>query len=265
MSEHSQIQWTDATWNPVVGCTRISPGCTNCYAIRDAYRMGHNPNRKVCSVYEGLAQYQSTGKLGWTDMVRCVPDRLGLPPRWKTSRRVFVNSQSDLYHKDVPEEFIGRVFETMNRAHWHTYQILTKRAERLEELSPRLPWAPHIWQGVSVENADYTSRIDHLRRTGAHVKFLSVEPLLGPIPHLDLAGIHWVIVGGESGPGCRPMEEEWVHQIREACRRQNVAMFFKQTGEKLARRLKLKSKKGGDADELPAELRVREFPLPMLS
>jgi protein gp37 len=192
------------------------------------------------------------------------PHMLDLPLKWKTPKRIFVNSMSDLYHKDVPEEFILRVFDTMNRANWHTYQILTKRADRLEELSPRLPWARHIWQGVSVENADYAFRVDHLRRTAAHVKFLSVEPLLGPIPDLDLTGIHWVIVGGESGPGCRPMEVEWGRQIREACRRQDVAMFFKQTGEKLARRLKLKSKKGGDAAELPEELRVREFPLPVI-
>ena len=245
----TSIEWTDCTWNALTGCTKISPGCKNCYAERMSKRL------KLM----GQPNYRNEFAL------TLHPRMLELPLKWKQPRRIFVNSMSDLYHTDVPEEFIGRVFETMNRANWHTYQILTKRADRLEDLSPRLPWARHIWQGVSVENADYTFRIDHLRRTGAHVKFLSVEPLLGPIPHLDLTGIHWVIVGGESGPGCRPMAEEWVHPIREACRRQNVAMFFKQTGEKLARRLKLKSKKGGDADELPAELRVREFPLPMLS
>jgi protein gp37 len=190
---------------------------------------------------------------------------LDIPFRWKKAERIFVNSMSDLYHKDVPEDFILRVFDVMTRAHWHTFKILTKRADRLEQLSPRLPWPANVWQGVSVENADYTFRIDHLRRTGAKVKFLSVEPLLGPIPDLDLTGIDWVIVGGESGPGCRPMEPEWVHQIRDACRRQGVALFVKQTGEKLARRLKLKSKKGGDTAEWPDELRVREFPsLPVI-
>jgi protein gp37 len=244
----TSIEWADCTWNALTGCTKISPGCKNCYAERMSKRL------KLM----GQPNYQNEFDL------TLHPHMLELPLKWKTPKRVFVNSMSDLYHKDVPEEFIGRVFDTMNRAHWHTYQILTKRADRLEELSPRLPWAPHIWQGVSVENADYTFRIDHLRRTGAHVKFLSVEPLLGPIPNLDLTGIHWVIVGGESGGGCRPMEVEWVRQIRESCRHQGVAMFFKQTGEKLARRLKLKSKKGGDAAELPAELRVRQFPLPVV-
>jgi protein gp37 len=245
----TSIEWADCTWNALTGCTKISPGCKNCYAERMSKRL------KLM----GQPNYQNEFTL------TLHPHMLELPLKWKTPKRVFVNSMSDLYHKDVPEEFIGRVFDTMNRANWHTYQILTKRADRLEELSPRLPWAPHIWQGVSVENADYTFRIDHLRRTAAHVKFLSVEPLLGPIPDLDLTGIHWVIVGGESGPGCRPMEAEWAHQIRASCRRQGVAMFFKQTGEKLARRLKLRSKKGGDADELPEELRVREFPLPVIS
>jgi protein gp37 len=171
---------------------------------------------------------------------------------------------SDLYHKDVPEEFIRKVFDIMTRANWHQYQILTKRADRLEALAPSLPWGPHIWQGVSVENADYTFRIDHLRRTPAHIKFLSVEPLLGPIPDIDLTGIHWVIVGGESGGDCRVMEPDWVAGIRAACETQNVPLFVKQTGEKLARRLKLTSKKGGDPDEWPEELRVRQFPLPVV-
>ena len=242
----TSIEWSDCTWNPLTGCTKISPGCTHCYAERMSKRL------KLM----GQPNYQNEFAL------TLHPHMLDVPLRWKTPKRVFVNSMSDLYHKDVPEEFVRRVFDTMNRANWHQYQILTKRADRLEELSPHLPWAPHIWQGVSVENADYTFRIDHLRRTAAHVKFLSSEPLLGPIPDLNLEGVHWVIVGGESGPGCRPMEVEWAEQIREACRRQGVAMFFKQTGEKLARRLKLRSKKGGDADELPVGLRVREFPLP---
>ncbi len=171
---------------------------------------------------------------------------------------------SDLYHADVPDDFIRRVFDTMTRAHWHQYQILTKRAERLEQLAPALPWGPHIWQGVSVENADYTFRIDHLRRTAARIKFLSIEPLLGPIPALNLSGIDWVIVGGESGGGCRPMELEWVAGLRAACERQNVPLFVKQTGEKLARGLKLKSKKGGDPSEWPSALSVRQFPLPVL-
>lgn len=244
----TSIEWTDCTWNALTGCTKISPGCKNCYAERMSKRL------KLM----GQPNYRNAFEL------TLHPHMLDLPLRWKSPKKIFVNSMSDLYHVDVPEAFIRRVFDTMVKAHWHQYQILTKRADRLEELSARLPWAPQIWQGVSVENADYTFRIDHLRRTGAQVKFLSIEPLLGPIPHLDLNGIHWVIVGGESGPGCRPMEVEWVHQIRESCSRQGVPMFFKQTGEKLARRLKLKSKKGGDADELPEDLRVRQFPLAVI-
>jgi protein gp37 len=189
---------------------------------------------------------------------------LEVPLRWKRPSKIFVNSMSDLYHKDVPDAFIQSVFDTMTRANWHQYQILTKRADRLEEIAPSLPWAKHIWQGVSVENADYTFRIDHLRRTAAQIKFLSIEPLLGPIPTLNLTGIDWVIVGGESGGDCRAMELEWVMGIRTACEQQGVPLFVKQTGQKLARHLKLKSKKGGDPAEWPTEIRIRQFPLQMV-
>lgn len=244
----TSIEWSDATWNPLTGCTKISPGCKNCYAERMSRRL----------MLMGQPNYRNDFAL------TPHPHMLNVPLRWKKPRKVFVNSMSDLFHKDVPEEFIARVFDTMVKADWHQYQVLTKRADRLEELAPRLPWPAHVWQGVSVENAGYTFRIDHLRRTPAKVKFLSIEPLLGPIPDLDLSGVQWVIVGGESGPGCRPLEPEWVLQIKDACARQGVALFVKQTGEKLARRLKLKSKKGGDAAEWPAELRVRQFPLPVV-
>lgn len=183
-----------------------------------------------------------------------------LPLRWKKPQRMFVKSMSDLYNKDVPADFVRRVFDTMIRADWHTFQVLTKRADRLEELSPRLPWATNSWQGVSVESADYTSRIDHVRRTGARVKFLSIEALLGPLPDLDLTGIDWVIVGGESGPGCRPMNIGWVLGIKDRCDAAGVPLFFKQTGERLARQLKFRSKKGGDAGEWPAEWPGRRFP-----
>jgi protein gp37 len=244
----TSIEWTNATWNPLTGCTKISPGCTHCYAETMSKRLR----------LMGQRNYRN----GFTLTLH--EHMLQVPLRWKKPRKIFVNSMSDLYHKDVPEAFIRRVFETMTTANWHQYQILTKRAERLEELAPTLPWQPHIWQGVSVESAEYTFRIDHLRRTPAHVKFLSIEPLLGPIPDLDLTGIHWVIVGGESGGGCRPMEMDWVLGIRSACERQNVPLFVKQTGEKLARRLRLRSKKGGDPEEWPPELRVRQYPLPLL-
>ena len=245
----TSIEWSDATWNPLTGCTKISPGCKNCYAATMSRRL------KLM----GQPNYRNEFKLTLHEHM------LGVPLTWKRPRKIFVNSMSDLYHVDVPDAFIRRVFDTMTRANWHQYQILTKRAERLEEIAPSLPWAPHIWQGVSVENADYAYRVDHLRRTGARVKFLSIEPLLGPIPALDLSGIDWVIVGGESGGGCRLMEPEWVAGIRAACERQGVPLFVKQTGEKLARRLKLKSKKGGDPAEWPTELRVRQFPLPVIA
>lgn len=249
MGAGTSIEWTEATWNPLTGCTKISPGCKNCYAERMSHRLRLMGQPNYANGFELTLHAHA----------------LETPLRWKKPQRIFVNSMSDLYHRDVPEEFILRVFDVMRRAHWHQFQVLTKRADRLEQLSPRLDWPPNVWQGVSVENADYTFRVDHLRRTGARVKFLSVEPLLGPIPDPDLTGIDWVIVGGESGPGSRPMDPEWVYQLRDSCQRQGVALFVKQTGEQLARRLGLKSKKGGDASEWPAELRVRRFPsLPVI-
>ena len=214
MADKSSIEWTDATWNPVRGCTKISPGCKHCYAERFAERF-----RGV----EGHPFEQGFD-------LRLVPEKLEEPLRWKTPKTIFVNSMSDLFHDEVPVEYIQRVFDVMNRADWHQYQILTKRAERIEELSPRLRWAPHIWMGVSVESEKYLYRIDHLRRTHARVKFLSIEPLLAPLGDIGLWGIDWVIVGGESGPGARPMTAEWVTDIRDQCLRANVAFFFKQWG-----------------------------------
>ncbi len=214
MGEHSKIEWTDATWNPVRGCTKISPGCKHCYAERFAERF-----RGV----EGHPFEQGF------DM-RLVGAKIDDPLRWKTPQRIFVNSMSDLFHEHVPLTYIQQVFRVMNEADWHQYQILTKRAERLDEVAGELRWAPHIWMGVSVENRDYLWRVDHLRRTKAHIKFLSIEPLLGPLGKIDLYGIDWVIVGGESGPGARPMQAEWVADIRDQCRREGVAFFFKQWG-----------------------------------
>lgn len=214
MGDHSAIEWTEATWNPVTGCDKISPGCKHCYAERMAKRLQ----------LMGQPNYAGGFK------VTLQPHALAIPRGWRRPRTIFVNSMSDLYHKAVPAEFIRRVFDAMNDAPWHQYQVLTKRADRLAELSAGLPWALHIWQGVSVENADYTWRIDRLRETGAHIKFLSIEPLLGPIPNLDLSGIDWVIVGGESGPGARPMDPAWVRDIRDQCIEAHVAFFFKQWG-----------------------------------
>ncbi|HEY9758371.1 MAG TPA: phage Gp37/Gp68 family protein [Oculatellaceae cyanobacterium] len=214
MGESSAIEWTDATWNPVTGCTKISPGCANCYAETFAERFRGVPGHPYQQGFD----------------LKLWEDRLTLPLSWKKPKRIFVNSMSDLFHKDVPVEFILRVFETMKSAHWHQFQILTKRHERLLELSERLTWADNIWMGVSVENSDYVTRIDCLRKTGAKTKFLSVEPLLGPIDNLDLSGIDWVIVGGESGRRPRTLNPEWVRSIRDQCVTSSVAFFFKQWG-----------------------------------
>lgn len=214
MGANSAIEWTESTWNPVTGCTKISPGCKHCYAERMAERLKAMGQRNYANGFE-LTVHEHA---------------VELPLRWKKPQRIFVNSMSDLFHKDVPVEFIQRVFAVMRRANWHQYQVLTKRSERLLELDPVLEWAPHIWMGVSVESSDYRYRIDHLRKTRAHIKFLSLEPLLGPLPALDLQGIDWVIVGGESGPGARPMEHSWVVDIRNQCQQANVAFFFKQWG-----------------------------------
>ena len=210
----SKIEWTGSTWNPVTGCTKISSGCLNCYAERMARRL------KAM----GQPNYRNGFK------VTCHRHTLDMPLRWKSAQMVFVNSMSDLFHKDVPDDFILDIFSTMRQAQQHQYQILTKRAERLEQLSPELPWHENIWMGVTVEDADYKYRIDYLRYTGAKIKFLSLEPLLGDLGELNLDEIDWVIVGGESGPGARPMKIEWVRDVREQCRTQNVPFFFKQWG-----------------------------------
>jgi protein gp37 len=214
MADSSHIEWTDATWNPVTGCTKISPGCKFCYAERLAIRL------------------QAMGQKNYRNGFRLTlqPAMLEHPLRWRQPRRIFVNSMSDLFHHDVPTEFIELVFGVMRRADWHQYQVLTKRSDRLLELSPLLNWQPQIWMGVSVENDDYLCRVDDLRQTGASVKFLSIEPLLGRLHKLDLRGIDWVIVGGESGPGARPMDAEWVREIRDRCSRARVPFFFKQWG-----------------------------------
>ena len=194
MSTHSSIEWTESTWNPLTGCTKISPGCKHCYAERMARRLQAM----------GQPNYANGFKLTLHEHA------LEAPLSWKKPQVVFVNSMSDLFHRDVPTEFIQQVFSVMRRASWHTFQVLTKRSERLLELSPQIDWPDNVWMGVSVETQDYAFRIDHLRQTGARTRFLSLEPLLGPLPRLDLRGINWVIVGGESGPGARPLHEEWV-------------------------------------------------------
>jgi protein gp37 len=213
MSENSSIEWTEATWNPVTGCTKVSPGCAHCYAETFAERFRGVPGHP----YEG----------GFDLQLR--PERLDQPLEWKRPRLIFVNSMSDLFHPDVSLEFIQRVFDTMVRAHWHAFQVLTKRSERLAELADELPWPDNVWMGVSVENQRWASRIDDLRQVPAAVRFLSCEPLLGPL-QLDLAGIHWVIAGGESGPRARRMRPEWARLIRDQCLEAEVPFFFKQWG-----------------------------------
>jgi protein gp37 len=214
MADGSAIEWTDATWNPVRGCTKVSPGCKHCYAETFAERFRGVPDHPFEQGFD----------------LRLVHSALELPLRWRASRRIFVNSMSDLFHNDVPDEFITRVFDVMRRASHHTFQVLTKRAARMAQLTSRMQIPRNVWMGVSVESAKYTQRIDDLRSVKAMVRFLSVEPLLGPIPALNLRGIHWVIVGGESGPRARTMDAEWVRAIRNRCVDAGVPFFFKQWG-----------------------------------
>ncbi|MDP3849826.1 MAG: phage Gp37/Gp68 family protein [Luteolibacter sp.] len=219
MADNSKIEWTDATWNPVRGCTKVSPGCKHCYAETFAER------------WRGVKGHPF--EFGFD--LRLVPEKLADPLKWKTPRRIFVNSMSDMFHEDIPEDYIAHVASVMRLADWHTYQILTKRPKRMEKLlTGRLreaASAPHIWWGVTVENRKHgLPRVDALRRTGAAMKFLSIEPLLEDLGTFDLTGIDWVIVGGESGPGARPLEKEWVVSIQKQCRAAKVPFFFKQWG-----------------------------------
>jgi protein gp37 len=218
MAENSAIEWTDTTWNPVTGCTKISPGCDNCYAARFSERFRGVPGHPF--------------ETGFDLTLR--PARLQQPLEWKRPRMIFVNSMSDLFHKQIPKSYISQVFDTMEKADWHIYQVLTKRSSLLQRFvndrykNRKAP--AHIWLGTSVENEQAASRITHLQNSNAGVRFLSIEPLISPVGKLDLRGIHWVIVGGESGPHARPMEPEWVIDIRNQCVRSKVAFFFKQWG-----------------------------------
>ena len=214
MAENTSIEWTTSTWNPVTGCTKVSAGCRNCYAERMSRRLQAM----------GQPNYRNGFKVTVHEHV------LSLPLQWRKPQTVFVNSMSDLFHKGVPKAFILKIFDVMGQAAWHTFQVLTKRSERLIDPGDDLPWRKNIWMGVTVEDKDNLYRINHLRKTGAVTKFLSFEPLLGPLGKLDLRDIDWVIVGGESGFGARPMDPSWVTSIREQCVRSNVPFFFKQWG-----------------------------------
>jgi protein gp37 len=222
VSDRSHIEWTDASWNPVTGCTKVSPGCAHCYAETFAER------------FRGVAGHPY--EQGFD--LRFWPGRLELPLHWKDPRRIFVNSMSDLFHEDIPDSYIGKIFDVMCRAEWHQFQILTKRHERLAELAPRLPWPEHIWAGVTIENDRWSVRAEALRRVPAAVRFVSAEPLLGPLPHLDLTGIDWLIAGGESGPRHRVPDPAWFTELRDRCSAAGTAFFFKQWGG-------IHSKKGG--------------------
>ena len=210
----SKIEWTESTWNPVTGCTKTSPGCLNCYAERMAFRLNKM----------GAANYRN----GFNVTIH--EHMLERPLSWKKPRMIFVNSMSDLFHDDVPDGFIFKVFDVMRRSHWHTFQVLTKRSKRLADMDQKIDWPENVWMGVSIESAEYAYRADDLKRTKATVKFLSMEPLLGPVRNIDLNGIDWVIVGGESGPGARPMSESWVLEIKRKCHAIDIPFFFKQWG-----------------------------------
>lgn len=240
MAINSSIEWTESTWNPVTGCTKISTGCLNCYAEKMAKRLH--------------AMRQPNYANGFK--VTLHPEMLEMPLLWKKPQTIFVNSMSDLFHDDIPDEFIHNVFNVMAKAHWHRFQVLTKRAERLKELSNKLPWNDNIWMGVTVETSDYKFRIDHLRNTGANIKFLSIEPLLGSLGKLNLENIDWVIAGGESGPFSRPVSPEWIREIRNQCVEKGVPFFFKQWGgfnkKKNGRLLD-----GKTWDEMPVENKLK--------
>lgn len=242
MAFSSSIEWTDSTWNPVTGCTKISSGCVNCYAERMALRLKAMGNPSYANGFD----------------VTLHEDILNLPLKWKKPQTIFVNSMSDLFHDDIPTEFILRVFDIMRRADWHCYQILTKRSDRMLDLSPRLPWESNIWMGVTVEDTNYTYRIKNLKRTGAKVKFLSLEPLLSPISNLQLKGIDWVIVGGESGPNARPIKKDWVVDIKNQCQNEKVPFFFKQWGGKNKKKAG-RELDGRIWDETPSLLPITQF------
>ncbi|MFT4040125.1 MAG: phage Gp37/Gp68 family protein [Thermomicrobiales bacterium] len=214
MALNSTIEWTDATWNPVTGCTQVSRGCDHCYALAFAERFRGVPNHPYEQGFD----------------LKLWPQRVELPLQWKKPKRIFVNSMSDLFHADIPDEFIFRIFDTMVRADWHTYQILTKRPQRLARMASALPWTDHIWAGVSVESNEVAWRADFLRRVPSAVRFISAEPLLGPIDQLRLDGLHWVITGGESGVRHRPCDPDWVRGVRDRCQEAGVLYFHKQWG-----------------------------------
>ncbi len=227
MAGLSDIEWTDATWNPIAGCAMVSPGCTNCYAMRMAARLQAMDHPS----YRGTTR-KSGGRPVWTGRIKLIKHALDIPLHWKKPRKIFVNSMSDLFQDGIPPEFIGKVWKTMLAADHHVYQILTKRPDNMKRIieSSALKAAPHIWLGTSVESGRYAGRVAMLRETPAVIRFVSFEPLLDHVGTIDLSGIHWAIVGGESGPGSRPIAQDWVDEIQKQCRKYETAFFFKQWG-----------------------------------
>ena len=244
MADKSSIEWTESTWNPVTGCTKFSAGCKNCYAERMALRL----------LAMGAKRYQNGFK------VTLQPDALDLPKSWKAPRTIFVNSMSDLFHQDVPLEYIQKVFKTMRECPQHTFQVLTKRSARLKQVAHKIKWSENIWMGVSVEDSNALYRVDDLRTVPAHIRFLSCEPLIGSLKQISLNDIHWVIVGGESGPHARPMESKWVNEIHHVCKKQNVPFFFKQWGG-VRKDLTGRIFKGKTYDEMPYQLEQKVLEL----
>lgn len=234
MAQSSSIEWTESTWNPVIGCRKVSSGCANCYAERMAKRLaamarsdqeeGRTAGRKKNYLHVLTPQGR------WNGSIYLDESAIMAPMSWREPRTIFVNSMSDLFHEDVPSDFIRRIFSVMNQCSQHTFQVLTKRAERLLEVDTDLNWTENIWMGVSVEDQQQYSRIRALQQCHASTRFLSVEPLLGPVPRMPLSKIHWVIAGGESGPGARPMDPSWARQVRDRCIERGVPFFFKQWG-----------------------------------
>lgn len=277
----SSIEWTDETWNPTVGCSEVSPGCDNCYAARVAHRGMTSSHAGLTALIEGKG-------IRWNGKVRTMDDRLGQPFRWRQPRRVFVDSMSDLFHREVPRDFLLEVWLTMALTPRHTYQVLTKRPRRMRALVPERAevetalslaqvtghvawerpdyaiddegWLPNVWLGTSIEQDRFVGRADYLRVTPAALRFLSLEPLLGPLPHLNLAGIGWVIVGGESGPGARPLNLDWLRTIRDQCAEAGVPFFVKQLGRHQAKALGMSEAKGHVLSEFPDDLQIREVP-----
>jgi protein gp37 len=265
----SNIPWTLETWNPILGCTRVSEACVGCYAIAESWKkMSPKTDPVVRRPYEGLVKRHGNGQLDWTGVVRLIPERLEEPLRMRMPTLYFTNSMSDIFHEGLPLADIQQIFDVMELGDWHIFQLLTKRDERLVELSPQLPWPENVWMGVSVESSRHLGRIDNLRKCRAKVKWLSLEPLLEGLPELDLRGIDWVVVGGESEqPGLgrkvrKPvrMDLKWVRDIKKQCRRAGLKFFSKQLGTVLARERGADSSHGDELDEWPKDLRVREYP-----